>query len=908
MEYRELLRQQELVAQRREHGPAADASERSLRLYPGGALRDVVSASAHPLNLEPLLLTLARPGNRDLRARFGEAAGEVTLIGKALGYAAVVGDLQVVSGRRVVDARDGLPYPAVRVGAGAGAASAGASAATGAGAAAQAAADASKTADAAASVAAAAADQGGGSSKPAAAEGAAPVSSALLDDTGLAPAPSPVSYEVWTRVEALAALTIMLRERAPRALLMAPPMQLRLLEELAGLAAGAEGLDAEAEAAAAVAAADAEAEEQAAAEGQAREDAKKVAEKAAAGGAEAATAAAAALSINKKKADAAAAAKKATKKEGDEGEAKETDAERDAREAQQAELKRAADRARRRERAAVSVAARRHPLLRLHALLALVESIKLFHAARPDAVHLHVDAQHKERKGEEEEEEEEAKADKKRGGEAAAAAGGASSTAAGAFDLLIVRAAMGMLEAAATAEDGADAYDAAAAAAAAASTAAAAAAAEAGTAPPPPAPGPPAPLAPAARALFRGDPVQRAKALAASCELLYMLAASAAPGTGGTGNYVPSNATAAGAGAEEGGGGAEEEGGGGARVSAARLMEGPPAAASPLGAPALAARGAAPLLARALEAAAAIVQQRRAAVVAAAAAAKDDKGKAKADKAAAPAKFSPEQIAEGNVPFGVNWQRYLGLALPTKGCAEDARVALELGGALLQAVSAAAALGAAAAAGGGGGDDKQPQLWPSEASLRGLANYEAPADAPADAPAAAVAAEALAAAAASALPVATARDEAALASSAAAVGALLLASAGYDETSAGAQPHRLHVSARAAHRALTDARLGKRCSACGKKEGRGGLAGGEGAGPGGEEVAALKRCAACHRAWYCGAACQRAAWRSMMHKEVCPLIAGGGLRRMRAAQGTAAGVDAGAAAVAAAGGEGVAAG
>ena len=749
MEYRELLRQQELRAQRREHGPAADASERSLRLYPGNALREVVSVSAHPLNLEPLLLTLAREENADLRARFGEAAGEVVLIGKALGYAAVVGDLQVVSGRRVVDARDGLAYPAVD-------------------ATPEAAARAKRTTLLMSKKDEADEEEEDAAAKAAAEAAAKAEAEAAADDhgTGFLPHPDPVSYEVWTRVEALAALTAMLRERVPRALLMAPPMQLRLLEELAGLAAGAEGADAEAEAAAALAAADAEAEAAAADEAKAREEAAK--EKKDKEGEE-------------------------QKKEGDDPE------EEQKRQQEQAELKRAAEKARRKERAAVAVAARRHPLLRLHALLALVEALKLLHAARPDAVHLHVDAK-------------------------AAAAGGAEAAAAG-FDLLLVRAAMGLLEAAATADDVGE---------------------EEGEGKGKDEPKKQQPsLAASARQLFRGDPVQRAKALAASCELLYLLASTAAPGTGGTGNYVPSNAPAQAAQQQQQGAGGQEDGqqappasssassSGGDPRSCVRLMEGPPPAASPLGAPALAARGAAPVLARAVEAAAALLQARRDA----------SEGKfGGAARGAPPKPFAPEQQAEGDVPFGVNWRHYLGAALPSAECAEQARVALELGGALLQAV----ALSAPAAKG-----SKQQKLWPSEASLRALAEYEA-------APAAG--------------GEASAAGERQLAESAAAVGALLLASAGYDEASAGAAPQRLHVAARAAHRALADARLGKRCSACGKQEGMGGPA----------EVAPLKRCAACHRDWYCGAACQRAAWKGLMHKELCAQIGGGALRRQRA--------------------------
>jgi hypothetical protein len=727
MEYRELLRQQELAAQRREHGPAADASERSLRLYPGNALREVVSASAHPLNLEPLLLTLARDGNADLRLRFGEAAGEVVLITKALGYAAVVGDLQVISGRRVVDARDGFAYPAVVK-------------------------KSAKATDATATATVTSKKDGSKSEKEE--EAAATENDADDHGSGFLPAPLPVSYEVWTRVEALAALTAMLRERSPRALLLAPPMQLRLLEELAGLAAGAEGADAEAEAAAALAAADAEAEAAAAEEAKAREEEKKVKEEEMAKG--------------KKGDDKKDAEEQLDPKQQEE----------------QAELKRAADKARRKERAAVAVAARRHPLLRLHALLALVEALKLFHAARPDAVHLHVDA-------------------------AVKAEGGDEGTAAAGFDLLLVRAAMGLLEAAATAEDDDEGEGAVA------------------TDDPNK---PPVSLAASARQLFRGDPVQRAKALAAGCELLYLLASTAAPGIGGTGNYVPSNAAAG------GGGGEEQEGPKAASDtrSCVRLMEGPPPASSPLGAPALAARGAAPVLARALEAAAKLLKQRREFSVAAASGGDDS----------ATSPFTEEQVAMGDVPFGVNWRHYLQGALPSKACAQEARAALELGGALLQAVALSAA-----AAGDKKASEKQ-QLWPSEASLRSLAAYEGGDD--------------------------DDEAEARLAESAAAVGALLLASAGYDESSAGAAPQRLHVAARAAHRALADARLGKRCAACGKQEGVGG------GGGGGEEVAPLKKCSACHRDWYCGPACQRAAWKSLGHKELCAQVGGGALRRQRA--------------------------
>ena len=111
MEFREFAWAQQLYRQRALYGAAAEATERSYPKYPGAALRELVRQSAHPHNLEPLLLTLRRPANADTRARFADVAGELVLVERALSATPAVQDLQIVVGGRVEAAPDGMLYP-----------------------------------------------------------------------------------------------------------------------------------------------------------------------------------------------------------------------------------------------------------------------------------------------------------------------------------------------------------------------------------------------------------------------------------------------------------------------------------------------------------------------------------------------------------------------------------------------------------------------------------------------------------------------------------------------------------------------------------------------------------------------------------------------------------------------------
>ncbi|KAI8466783.1 MAG: hypothetical protein J3K34DRAFT_460709 [Monoraphidium minutum] len=110
-QFREFAWAQQLYRQRLVYGAAAEATEKSYPKYPAAALRELVRQSKHPHNLEPLLLTLARPANADTRKRFGEVAGELVLIERALSGEVICEDLQVVVGDRVQLAADGMLYP-----------------------------------------------------------------------------------------------------------------------------------------------------------------------------------------------------------------------------------------------------------------------------------------------------------------------------------------------------------------------------------------------------------------------------------------------------------------------------------------------------------------------------------------------------------------------------------------------------------------------------------------------------------------------------------------------------------------------------------------------------------------------------------------------------------------------------
>ncbi len=90
MDFRHFVLLQQQHAERQAHGPAADATIRSLSNYPGSSLREVLQMSGHPHNIEPILLTLRRPANAPMRARFAEVAGEIVLISKALQKESVV--------------------------------------------------------------------------------------------------------------------------------------------------------------------------------------------------------------------------------------------------------------------------------------------------------------------------------------------------------------------------------------------------------------------------------------------------------------------------------------------------------------------------------------------------------------------------------------------------------------------------------------------------------------------------------------------------------------------------------------------------------------------------------------------------------------------------------------------------
>ena len=92
--FRAFTYEQQLAAMRAEHGVAADVTERSMVNYPGDSLREIIRQSGHPHNIEPLLLTLARPANGAMRRRFAGASGEVMLITRALGEEPLVTDLQ----------------------------------------------------------------------------------------------------------------------------------------------------------------------------------------------------------------------------------------------------------------------------------------------------------------------------------------------------------------------------------------------------------------------------------------------------------------------------------------------------------------------------------------------------------------------------------------------------------------------------------------------------------------------------------------------------------------------------------------------------------------------------------------------------------------------------------------------
>lgn len=111
MEFREFAWAQQLYRQRLIYGPAAEATENSYPKYPAAALRELIRQSQHPHNLEPLLLTLARPANADTRKRFAEVAGELVLVERVLSDDVICEDLQVVMGNRVEKAPDGMLYP-----------------------------------------------------------------------------------------------------------------------------------------------------------------------------------------------------------------------------------------------------------------------------------------------------------------------------------------------------------------------------------------------------------------------------------------------------------------------------------------------------------------------------------------------------------------------------------------------------------------------------------------------------------------------------------------------------------------------------------------------------------------------------------------------------------------------------
>ena len=111
MEFRETAWAQQLFHMRLLHGPGAEATERSLPNYPPAALREVLRQSQHPHNIEPLLLTLARPVNAPTRLRFASVGGELVLVQKVLSKDPVASDLQVAVHGQVIQAADGILYP-----------------------------------------------------------------------------------------------------------------------------------------------------------------------------------------------------------------------------------------------------------------------------------------------------------------------------------------------------------------------------------------------------------------------------------------------------------------------------------------------------------------------------------------------------------------------------------------------------------------------------------------------------------------------------------------------------------------------------------------------------------------------------------------------------------------------------
>lgn len=108
MDFRQYLHRVQQAVQRLQLGAGAIATERSMINYPGSSLVEVIRASGHPLNLEPLLLALTDPSNREMRTRFGAAGGELVLIEKALSPDPGVEDLQIMAGGRVAN---GMPHP-----------------------------------------------------------------------------------------------------------------------------------------------------------------------------------------------------------------------------------------------------------------------------------------------------------------------------------------------------------------------------------------------------------------------------------------------------------------------------------------------------------------------------------------------------------------------------------------------------------------------------------------------------------------------------------------------------------------------------------------------------------------------------------------------------------------------------
>ena len=104
-----------MCASRRCASAAAAAAAASGRhrntCCPSHGVPRVRRQSKHPHNIEPLLLTLARPANSDTRKRFAELAGELVLVERVLSDEVICEDLQVVMGNRVESTPDGMLYP-----------------------------------------------------------------------------------------------------------------------------------------------------------------------------------------------------------------------------------------------------------------------------------------------------------------------------------------------------------------------------------------------------------------------------------------------------------------------------------------------------------------------------------------------------------------------------------------------------------------------------------------------------------------------------------------------------------------------------------------------------------------------------------------------------------------------------